>query len=157
MRTMLVCVRIPKHQSLPLTCQFEQHLSPRPPCGDAMQRSGHVAIVVDDTPTRLALGRLLLQHGIDSRSYPSARAFLAALSSAMPNCLIVDVNMPDMTGLNLKHELLDLDIHIPTIVTGIDDAEVAEGATSLGATAFLPKPLTEDTLMVAITLAVKKW
>lgn len=117
-----------------------------------MRRSGHVAIVDDDASTREALARLLRVHGIDSRGYPSARAFLAALPSAMPYCLIVDVNMPGMTGLDLQRELLKLGVHIPTIViTAVDDESVAEAA-SLGAAAFLAKPLDHDLLIGAINL-----
>ena len=70
-----------------------------------MQRSGYVAIVDDDAPLREALARLLRIQGINSRSYPSARVFLEGLASGMPDCLIVDVNMPEMTGIELQGEL----------------------------------------------------
>src|SRR5262245_4588416 len=127
-----------------------------------MRRSGHVAILDDDASTRVALARLLRVHGIDSRGYPSARAFLAALPSAMPYCLIVDVNMPGTTGLDLQRELLKLGAHIPTIViTAVEDESIAEAA-SLGAAAFLTKPLDHDmligtiNLMAAINVGAKK-
>ena len=80
------------------------------------QLSGHVAIVDDDASMRVALARLLAVHKIDCRTYPSARAFLASLPSAMPICLILDVDMPEMTGLDLQRELLRLSVQIPTIV-----------------------------------------
>ena len=80
------------------------------------QLSGHVVVVDDDASLRQALARLLAMHKIDCRTYPSARAFLTALPSAMPDCLIVDVNMPEITGLDLQRELLKLGVHIPTIV-----------------------------------------
>ena len=119
--------------------------------------SRHVAIVDDDAPMRVALARLLRIHGIESRGYPSAPAFLAALPSAMPYCLIVDVNMPGMTGLDLQRELLSLGVHLPTIViTGIEDESIAASAKGLGAAAFLYKPLTRDDLMAAIHVAAKK-
>jgi len=122
-----------------------------------MQRSGHVAIVNDDSSMCVALARLLRVHGIDSRSYPSARAFLAALPSAMPYCLIVDVDMPGMTGLEMQRELLKLGVHIPTIViTGVEDDSIAARAKSIGAITFLPKPLAQDALMAAINAAAKK-
>jgi FixJ family two-component response regulator len=70
-----------------------------------MQRSGNVAIVDDDASMREALARLLRIHGINSRRYPSARVFLESLASGMPDCLIVDVNMPEMTGIELQGEL----------------------------------------------------
>ena len=121
-----------------------------------MHRSGYIAIVDDDAPLREALARLLRAHGIKSRSYPSARTFLKALPSDMPDCLIVDINMPDMTGLELQRELLNLGIHIPTIViTGVDEENIAAAAASLGAL-FLPKPVAREALMAAIDWAVKK-
>ena len=121
-----------------------------------MQRSGYVAIVDDDASMREALARLLRVHGINSRNYPSARAFLEALPSHMPDCLIVDVNMPDMTGIELQCELLNCDVRIPTIViTATDDKSIAASATSFGAVAFFVKPVSRDALMVAIN-SVKK-
>ena len=121
------------------------------------QFSGHVAIVDDDTSTRVALARLLAMHNIDCRGYPSARAFLAALPSAMPVCLIVDVHMPEMTGLDLQRELLKLGVHLPTIViTAVGDESVVANARSLGAEAFLYKPMSPDDLMAAINFAARQ-
>jgi FixJ family two-component response regulator len=120
------------------------------------QLSGHVAIVDDDAFTRRALARLLSVHNIDCRTYPSARAFLAALRSTMPVCLIVDVNMPEMTGLDLQRELLTLGVHLPTIViTANPDESIASRAASLGAATLLPKPFAKEALMAAIESAVK--
>src|SRR5215831_18601319 len=121
-----------------------------------MQRSGYVAIVDDDASMREALARLLRVHGINSRNYPSARAFLEALPSHVPDCLIVDVNMPDMTGIELQCELLNCDVRIPTIViSASDDKSIAASAASLGAVAFFLKPVPRDALMAAIN-SVKK-
>jgi len=126
-----------------------------------MLRSGFVAIVDDDAPMRDALARLLRVHGINSRGYPSARALLNVLSvmhhCERPDCLIVDVNMPDMTGIELQRELLKYGVHIPTIViTGSGDKSIAASAASLGAAAFLLKPVPRDALMSAINLAKKQ-
>lgn len=116
-----------------------------------MQRSGYVAIVDDDAPIRGALARLLRIHGINSRSYPSARVFLEGLASGMPDCLIVDVNMPEMTGIELQRELLNRGVRIPTIViTASNDKSIAASAGSLGAAAFFLKPVRRDTLIAAI-------
>jgi FixJ family two-component response regulator len=122
-----------------------------------MQRSGYVAIVDDDASMREALARLLRVQGINSRNYPSARAFLEALPSHMPDCLIVDVNMPDMTGIELQCELLHCDVRIPTIViSASDDKSIAASAASLGAIAFFLKPVPRDALMAAINSAKKR-
>jgi CheY-like chemotaxis protein len=121
-----------------------------------MQRSGYVAIVDDDASMREALARLLRVHRINSGNYPSARAFLEALPSHIPDCLIVDVNMPDMTGIELQCELLNRGVRIPTIViSASDDKSIAASAVSLGAIAFFLKPVPRDALMAAINSAKK--
>ena len=122
-----------------------------------MQRSGYVAIVDDDASMRKALARLLRIDGINSRSYPSARVFLEDLVSGVPDCLIVDVNMPEMTGIELQRELLNRGIRIPTIViTASNDKSIAARAASLGAAAFFLKPVPRDALMAAINSAKKR-
>jgi CheY-like chemotaxis protein len=113
--------------------------------------SGHVAIVDDDASVRKSLARLLRTLGIECRSYASARAFLRA---GIPDCLILDVNMPDMTGLELQRELLNRGVRIPTIViTAREGKGVAASAASLGAVAFFHKPVPRDALMAAISSA----
>src|SRR5215470_9793610 len=122
-----------------------------------MQRSGYVAIVDDDASMRQALVRLLHIQGINSRTYPSARAFLEGLPSGMPDCLIVDVNMPEMTGIELQRELLNRGVSIPTIViSGNDDRSIAASARSLGAAAFFVKPVLRAALMAMINSAEKR-
>ena len=121
-----------------------------------MQRSGYVAIVDDDASMREALARMLRIHEINSRGYPSARAFLDGLASGMPDCLIVDVNMPEMTGIELQRELLNRGVRIPTIViTATDGKGIAVSAASLGAVAFFLKPVPRDALIAAINSAKK--
>jgi FixJ family two-component response regulator len=121
-----------------------------------MSQFEHVAIVDDDSSMRLALTRLLHMHGIEARGYPSALAFLAALPDAMPYCLILDVDMPEMTGLDLQRELLRLGIHVPTVVvTALNDERVGTTAKALGAVAFLSKPLTQADLLAAIKVTKK--
>jgi FixJ family two-component response regulator len=136
------------------------HLSNRPESPvqrlDSKAKRYVVAIVDDDAATREALARLLRIHRIESRTYASARAFLEAISSGVPNCLIVDVNMPDMTGLELQRELLNAGTRIPTIVvTANDDARVAVSAASLGAAAFFQKPVASEELIAAVTSALE--
>jgi FixJ family two-component response regulator len=103
---------------------------------------------------RKALARLLRMNEIKSRSYCSARAFLEELPSHVPDCLITDVNMPDMTGIELQRELLKLAVSIPTIViTASDDESIAASAAMLGAAAFFVKPIPGDALIAAINSA----
>jgi len=106
--------------------------------------------------TRVALARLLVASDIECRTYPSALAFLAALPSARPAWLVVDVDIPEMTGFDLQRELLRLGFRIPTIVTSaLGDARLAAGSISLGAAAFLHKPLTGERLMAAVKSAAR--
>ena len=121
------------------------------------QLSRHIAIVDDDASMREALARLLRIQGINTRSYPSARVFLEGLASGMPDCLIVDVNMPEMTGIELQRELSNRSVRIPTIViTASNDKSIAESAGSLGAAAFFVKPVPRSALMAAINSAKKR-
>jgi FixJ family two-component response regulator len=127
----------------------------------AMQRSGYIAIVDDDASMRKALARLLRVHGINSRNFPSARALFNTVCSSqqsdMPDCLIVDVNMPEMTGIELQRELLKRDVRIPTIViSASDDKNIVASAAFLGAVAFFTKPVPGDALVIAINSAKKR-
>ena len=125
--------------------------------GYTMAYADYVAIVDDDGSMRVSLARLLRIHGFESRTYPSASAFLSALPGAIPFCLIVDVNMPDMTGLDLQRELRKLGAQIPTIViTGVEDKNVVAKAKSLGADAFLYKPFTQAEIIAALNGIAKK-
>lgn len=101
--------------------------------------------------------RLLAMHHIASRCFPSAHAFLNALPAGVPDCLILDVQMPDMTGSELLSELLNRGVNIPTIViTANDDKVVAARAVALGAAGFFLKPVSQSALITAInSLRVK--
>jgi FixJ family two-component response regulator len=105
---------------------------------------------------RKALAGLLSAHGIDARTYGSARDFLEALPSGMPDCLIVDLNMPYMSGLELQRELLRVGARIPTIVvTARDDKSYRDQCRGLGAMAYLVKPVSPDALIAAINSAAR--
>jgi two-component system response regulator FixJ len=111
--------------------------------------------VDDNTMVRDALARLLRAHGMDARSYMSAKAFLDALPAGSPRCLIVDVNMPDATGIDLQRELARLGVRVPTIVlTGSDDRRYREECSDLGARAFLLKPVDAYALIDAVNAAL---
>lgn len=113
-----------------------------------------IAIVDDDQAVLKTLARLLDLHGFNVRTFTSAHEFLDSLSSGLPKYLIVDFQMPEMTGLELQQHLLARKIHIPTIViTGRGDRVVQEKCVSAGAVAFLLKPLQVQTLLDAIEKA----
>jgi FixJ family two-component response regulator len=117
------------------------------------QASPWVAIVDDDPSVLTALARLLKTRALKTRTYTSAQDFLAAMSaSGLPECLIVDLQMPGMTGLELQHHLTRLGIQIPTIViTAHNEADMRERCRSAGAERFLLKPLQDTTLLDAIS------
>jgi FixJ family two-component response regulator len=110
-----------------------------------------IAIVDDDALVLRALSRLLRASSFTPETYDSARAFLDSLPLGEPECLILDLQMPEMTGLELQRHLTGKGIHIPTIViTAHDDAGARERCRSAGASAYLLKPLQSATLIAAI-------
>lgn len=110
-----------------------------------------IAIVDDDPSVLKALARLLRTRELHTRTFTSAREFLAALPDGRPECLIVDLQMPEMNGLELQHHLIFSGIRIPTIViTAHNEPGVRERCLSAGAFAFLAKPLQDTPLLAAI-------
>src|SRR4051812_516698 len=78
---------------------------------------GVVAVVEDDTPSRVALGRLLRAGGFDAVLYESAEALMAAPPERTPLCLVVDVHLTGMSGIDLQARLRDAGSSVPVIVT----------------------------------------
>jgi FixJ family two-component response regulator len=110
-----------------------------------------IAIVDDDPSVLKALARLLRIRAFEVRTYASARDFLKALPDGLPECLIVDLQMPEMTGLELQRHLNSIGIRIPTIIIAAhNEAGARERCESAGASAFLSKPLQDTSLLVAI-------
>jgi FixJ family two-component response regulator len=116
--------------------------------------SGWIAIVDDDPAVLKALARLLGTRSFDARTFRSARQFLDSLSGGLPDCLIADLQMPEMTGLELQQNLARNDIRIPTIIiTGHDQAGMRKRCKAAGAVALLLKPLQDTSLFAAIDAA----
>src|SRR5690242_2159783 len=114
-----------------------------------------VAIVDDEASVRTALARLLSASSFEPKTYGSAREFIDSIRTDIPECLVVDVHMPDFTGLDLQRYLNRVNKKIPTVViTAFDDAGVRERSTASGAKAFLTKPLHGPTLINAIRHAI---
>ena len=113
-----------------------------------------VAIVDDEASVRTALARLLSASSFEPKTYGSAREFIDSIRTDIPECLVVDVHMPDFTGLDLQRYLNRIDKKIPTImITAFDDVGVRERSKASGAKAFLTKPLHGPTLIDAILRA----
>ncbi len=115
-----------------------------------------VYLIDDDASVRRGLGRLLKSAGYDVVSCDTAEAFLALMSYRTPSCVLLDIRMPGMTGLELQRALRD-DSHPPIILlSGHVDAATAERAMSEGAVAVLAKPVDFDTLVSAIELGLSR-
>jgi FixJ family two-component response regulator len=111
----------------------------------------HIAVVDDDERGRRAVARLLTAHAFQIRCYASALEFVASVEDGRPSCLIVDLEMPGMSGLQLLHHLAGSGLGIPTIVmTGHDKLSLRHRCELAGAQFFLSKPVTPETLLNAI-------
>jgi len=113
-----------------------------------------IAIVDDDPSVLRALARLLRTRALDARTYVSALEFLTALRGDPPECLILDLQMPEMSGLELLQHLAREGLRLPTIViTAHGDSEARERCETAGAVAFLRKPVQDSSLFAAIEAA----
>lgn len=110
-----------------------------------------IAIVDDDPPVLKSLKRFLHGRGFDVTTYQSAHEFLAATADGFPDCLIVDLQMPGMTGLELHQHLRRIGTRIPTIViTAHGGGDLEQRCLAAGACAFLSKPLNISSLLAAL-------
>ena len=112
-----------------------------------------IAVVDDDPAVLKALSRLLRSHAHNVHTYGSAQGFLAALPDGLPGCLIVDLQMPTMSGQELQEHLIRNGFNIPTImITAHHDAALHQ--ESLRLVALLLKPLQDSILLDAIDRAI---
>jgi RNA polymerase sigma factor (sigma-70 family) len=121
-----------------------------------MKRSeSRVFIVEDDPSMRNALRNLLRSVGLESQLYTSAQEFLDAEKPEIPSCLVLDVRLPGMSGLDLQKELARADIQMPVIfITAHGDIPMSVRAMKAGAVEFLPKPFRDQDLLDAIQLSL---
>jgi FixJ family two-component response regulator len=113
-----------------------------------------VALIDDDESVRKALTRLLRASGHEVQAFASGAEFLASARAEGADCLVLDVHMPSISGLDVQAALRARDVHVPIVfITAYDDKGLRERALAQGAAAFLRKPLTEQTLLTAIARA----
>jgi two-component system, LuxR family, response regulator FixJ len=118
---------------------------------------GVVHIVDDDEAIREALEFLLSSVKLSTKTFASAEAFLASLTPATRGCVVTDVRMPGMGGLELQRQLRIRGSQLPVIVmTGHGDVPMAVRAMKDGATEFLEKPVHDQTLIDAIQVALRE-
>ncbi|NMZ43710.1 response regulator transcription factor [Pseudomonas oryzihabitans] len=116
-----------------------------------------VHLVDDDASVRAAVEDLLASVGLDTRSYASAVDFLERARLDAPGCLVLDVRMPGMNGLDLQQELQRRGLALPIIfITGHGDIPMSVRAMKQGALEFLTKPFRDQDLLDAIDQALRK-
>lgn len=121
--------------------------------GDAL-----VHVIDDDEEVRQSLAFLLSAAGVPARVHPSATAFLEALPGISSGCIVTDVRMPDMNGIDLLRHVLRNGMGIPIIVmTGQGDVPLAVEAMKVGAHDFIEKPFDDETLLTSVRRALEHW
>ena len=117
-----------------------------------MTNESPVIYIVDDDPSmRKFLRRLVSLSGLQSETFTSAEEFLHSVHPDTPGCLLLDVMMPGLSGLDLQRELSRAGLHMPIIfITGHGDIPMSVQAMKAGAVSFLTKPLQNQELLDAI-------
>jgi len=116
----------------------------------------YVAVVDDDASFARALGRLLRAAEFEVRTFPSAEAFLASTTLPPPDCLVLDIQLGGMSGVELQQRLHELGDQTPIIfVTAHDAPEVRSEAVQAGCVAYLRKPVASRALLEAVARALR--
>jgi two-component system, LuxR family, response regulator FixJ len=116
-----------------------------------------VHVIDDDDAVRHSLAFLLGTAKIEVKTYESATAFLAVAANVKSGCIITDVRMPEISGIDLLRRLKELKISVPVIVvTGHGDVPLAVEAMKIGAAEFLEKPFDDEALLKAVRAALDK-
>jgi len=124
---------------------------------EPLSKTGLIAIVDDDEPLREALGSVLKAAAFVIDTFASAEAFLDSPRRSNTSCLILDVRLPGMSGIELQRRLLDANCTVPVIfVTAHGDASLRDLVMKAGAAGFLNKPVRSDTLLKEIHAALEK-
>jgi two-component system, LuxR family, response regulator FixJ len=123
-----------------------------------MPTSRLVHVIDDDDALRDSLRFLLTSAKIDVKTYESATTFLAALPEIKGGCIITDVKMPQLSGIELLRRLKSMSIDLPVIVmTGHGDISIAVEAMKEGAVDFLEKPYDDEILLQAVRSALDRY
>jgi FixJ family two-component response regulator len=116
-----------------------------------------VFVVDDDASMREALKNLFRSVGLDVETFGAAQEFLSGRRSESPGCLVLDVRLPGLSGLDLQRQLTDADIEIPIVfITGHGDIQMSVSAMKAGAVEFLTKPFRDQDLLDAVQQAVDR-
>lgn len=116
-----------------------------------------VYVVDDDISVREALGSLIRSAGMRVKAFASAQEFLTERRADAPSCLVLDVRLPGLSGLDLQERMAEVNIEIPIIfITGHGDVPTSVRAMKAGAVEFLMKPFDDDDLLEAIEQSIKR-
>jgi len=116
-----------------------------------------VHIVDDDAPLAAALESLFRSMGLEARTHGSARAFLDAEHPDRPGCLVLDIRLPGVSGLDFQSQLTELGIGLPVVLmTGHGDIPMSVRGMKAGAVDFLAKPFDDKELLDAVREAVTR-
>ncbi|HXP45594.1 MAG TPA: response regulator [Candidatus Acidoferrales bacterium] len=116
-----------------------------------------VFVVDDESAVGVSIKRLLHSVGLEARHFTSASEFLRAKRPDAPGCVVLDVRLPDLSGLDLQQELAKANVDLPVIfVTGHADIPMTVRAMKAGAVEFLTKPFREQELLEAVQRAISR-
>lgn len=117
-----------------------------------------VVHVVDDDPSmREALQNLFRSIGLEARTYATAGDFLGTAVSDAPGCLVIDIRLPDMNGLDFQLQLIQAGVRLPAVMmTGYGDIPMSVRAMKRGAVDFLPKPFSDQDMLDAVLAAIER-
>ena len=124
---------------------------------DTNQEQPFVFVVDDDDSLREALGSLFRSVGLEVMTFASAPAFLSIKLPDAPGCLVLDVRLPGMSGLDFQGELVKANVHLPTVfITGYGDIPRTVKAMKAGAIEFLTKPYRDQDLLDAVRAGIER-
>jgi FixJ family two-component response regulator len=116
-----------------------------------------VFVVDDDAAVRRSLDNLIRSVGLRAETFASAQEFLSSKRPDVPGCLVLDVRLPGLSGLDLQNRMAEADMEIPIIfITGHGDIPMTVQAMKAGAVEFLTKPFREQELLDAIQQALER-
>ncbi len=116
-----------------------------------------VHIVDDDASLRVALEGLFDTVGLSTQSYAAARDFLNKSLADKPGCIVIDIRLPDMNGLEFQSQLTQMGVRLPVVMmTGYGDIATSVRAMKRGAVDFLPKPFRDQDMLDAVLTAIER-
>jgi FixJ family two-component response regulator len=116
-----------------------------------------IAVIDDDPEMRASLSRLLSAHGFGVKTFDAAETFLVGATRCTAACLLLDIQLPDISGIELAHQLAADGLSFPIVfMTGNHDMTIEQKATAAGGAACLRKPFTAAELLNQINVVLSK-